>query len=336
MKYDGKMVRVKGVVQADFDSFFIRGDSCSSGIWLSYPTGTRSKSGPATVVTLQLASNATGTPGKERPAVALQRDAAFENFDNLLSVKAKTPGMCLGCVKNDVMATLTGRIDGTEDAGLKRDSAGKITGLDGFGNMNLYSVRMVLQSVADPTAKEIDFSKAPKIKDDNQGGGGKDYGAAIKKSEEAFGKTTPTAAQMQRALDAFGGPGVDNGVTVAFDGLANVPPGEGTKGAKASADGLLLTVRIDQDKLKGDALARAIAHQGEEVADLRESPAQSFMMLEQKAWQTTLLVVLGARQKSLTLPGAVVVWSEEWPQAERNQDASAALTTYLTDREQAP
>ena len=47
-QFDGKTVRVKGVVQADFDSFVMRGDSCSSMLWLSYPAGTKAKSGPAT------------------------------------------------------------------------------------------------------------------------------------------------------------------------------------------------------------------------------------------------------------------------------------------------
>ena len=267
----------------------------------------------------------------------MDRTPAFETFDSLLSVKVKTPGMCLGCVKNDVTATLIGRIDGTDNPGLQRSKDGKITGLDGFGNMNMYGVRMVLQSVTDPVAQEIDVSKLPKVNGDNPGGGGKDYMAIAKKSEDAFKTTSaPSVAQIQRAIDALGAPGADNGVTIAFDGLNDVPAGEGNKGPKASADGLLLTIHIDPDKLKGDALSRAIVHEGEEVADLREAPVQGFSAIEQKAWQTTLLVVIGARQKTLTLPGGVVLWSETWPEAERSQDAGTALSSYLSDREQAP
>ena len=44
-QFDGKTVRVKGVVQADFDSFVMRGDSCSSVLWLSYPAGDKDEVG---------------------------------------------------------------------------------------------------------------------------------------------------------------------------------------------------------------------------------------------------------------------------------------------------
>ena len=336
MKYDGKMVRVKGVVQADFDSFFIRGESCNSGIWLSYPAGTRARSGPAAGLTLQLAGNATATPVAPRPAVTLERNPAFETFDTLLSARVKTPGMCLGCVNNDVMATLTGRIDGTEDAGLKRDADGKITALTGFGNMSLWGVRMVLQSVADPTPKEIDFSAAPRVSGDNANSGGKDFIAATKKAEEAFGKGNDSALQIQRALDALGAPGVNNGVVIAFDNAAEIQTTEGVRSAATSPDGVLYTIHLDMEKLRGDALSRAIAHQGELVADLRGPSPTPYLALQQKAWQTVLIVTIGARQKTLTLPGGTVLWTEAWPQPERNANASAALNSYLINREQAP
>ena len=67
--------------------------------------------------------------------------------------------MCLGCARYEVTATFTGRLDTVDDPSLKRDSAGKIIGFGGFGNMNAYPARLVLQSVADVTPKEIDFSK---------------------------------------------------------------------------------------------------------------------------------------------------------------------------------
>ena len=336
-KFDGKVVKLTGVVQVGFDSFLMRGDTCSSSLWLSYPAGTKAKAGPATTITLQLASNATGTTGTARPAVTLERGPAFEQFDSLLAAKVKTPGMCLGCVKNNVKATLVGRVDGTVNAGLTRDAAGKVTSLDGFGNLNQYSARMVIQSVADVTAQEIDFSKLPKVKDDNQGGSGKDYLGATKKAEDAFAKGTDAPAQIDRSVAAFGAPGQANGVVVAFGGANEVPEGEGTKSAQSSPDGLLLTVHVDGDKLKGDALSRAMAHQGTEIVDVRATTgSKGYKDMQQEAWQTALLVTIGARQKSLTLPGAILFWNEGWTAEERSGKSSEALNQYLTDHEQTP
>lgn len=336
MKFDGKMVRVKGLVQVDFDSFIMRADSCSNALWLSYPAGTKAKSGPAAIVTMQLASNSTAKAGAARPAVTLEKNADFAQFDLLLSTKPKTTGMCLGCVKSDVMATLVGRIDGTENPGLTRDKSGAITALDGFGNMNQYMTRMVITQVSEVTAKEIDYSKTPKINDDNQGGSGKDYVAITKKAMDAFPKGTDAPTQIQVALDAYGVPGQDNGVTVAFGDTANVPDGDGTKSTKSSPDGLLLTARFDPDKLKGDSLSRAVAHEGAEIALLRDKQVMGCKEMESKAWNTALLVVIGAHQKTLTLPGGNVVWSDAWPMADRSNNAGAALTSYLDDRDQSP
>jgi hypothetical protein len=336
MKFDGKIVRLKGLVESDFDSFILRGDTCSSSLWLSYPAGTKAKSGPAAVVSLQLAANSTGTPGKPRPALTLEKNQDFLTFDMLLSTRPKTNGMCLGCVKNDVMATLEGRIDGTENAGLARDKDGKITGLDGFGNMNQYSARLVIQKVSEVSAKEIDYSKTPKVADDNPGANGKDYMALTKKAEDAFPKGTDAPTQIQQAIDAYGAPGQDNGVTVAFVDTGSIPDGEGTKSAKSSPDGLLLTVRFDGDKLKGDSLSRAAAHEGAVILALRDKQVQGCNAIEMKAWNTTLTVVIGSRQKTLTLPGGVVLWSESWTAAEKNGNAGSALTNYLDDRDESP
>ena len=67
--------------------------------------------------------------------------------------------MCLGCTRYTVTATLVGRLDSVADATLKRDASGKIVGFGGFGNMNAYPARLVLESVSDVTPKEIDYSK---------------------------------------------------------------------------------------------------------------------------------------------------------------------------------
>lgn len=333
-KFDGKTVRLSGIVQVGVDSFLMRGESCGDGLWLSYPAGTKAKSGPATVVILQMAANGTGTPGTVRPPVALQANADFDNFDKLLSDKVKTPGMCLGCVKNNVKATLVGRIDGTANPGITRDASGKITALDGFGNMNQYGARMVIESVSNVVAEPIDFSKAPKISGDNQGSGDKNYLGLLEKSEAAYPKGAPSIVQIQKAIDAYGKPGVDNGVTVAFGDTADVPAGEGTKAAQSAPGGLLVTVRFDPAKLKGQSLALAAAHDGSEIDALRGTETQSLAELERKSWQMILLVTIGSRQKSLTLPGGTVLWSEAWPAADRGPTAETTMQQYLIDHEE--
>jgi len=61
--FDGKMVRIKGTVVAGFDEFAIKDaadPNCGyqvNGIWLSYPQGSKAKSGPVAIVTAQPAHN---------------------------------------------------------------------------------------------------------------------------------------------------------------------------------------------------------------------------------------------------------------------------------------
>ena len=333
-KYDGQLVRMKGVVQSDFDELIVHGDTCDSSLWLSYPAGTKAKSGPAAVVTMRLAANSAASTAAARPAVALEKNADFTAFDTLLSAKVKLPGICLGCVKNDVQVTLVGRVDGSDDTGLTRDAAGKVTSLNGFGNLNAWPARLVLQSVSGSTAQEIDYSKIPKVKDDSQGSSDKDYAGLERKAEAAFPKGSDATVAIDRAMAAYGGPGVDNGVTIAFGATAEVP--EEGKSGKSSPDGLLFLVRFDMDKLKGDALSRAAAHEGSELASERETPVPSFATAEEKAWQAALLVTIGERGKSMTLPGGYLMWDDEWPAADKTQKATDALNAYVTTREESP
>ncbi len=147
--FDGKIVRIKGTATAGFDEFVIKDPSCKqavNAIWLAYPEGTKAKAGPAAVLTLQIAKNSPGTAAAPtRALVTLDKNKDFKQFDSLLATPYKSHGMCLGCGKYTVTATFVGRIDGTGIVGLKRDSSGKFISVSGFGNMNRYSARLVLQ-----------------------------------------------------------------------------------------------------------------------------------------------------------------------------------------------
>src|ERR1700688_4963376 len=58
--FDGKIVRIKGVVIAGFEEFAITGSGCNqivNAIWLAYPEGTKGKAGPVAFLRLQLDRN---------------------------------------------------------------------------------------------------------------------------------------------------------------------------------------------------------------------------------------------------------------------------------------
>src|ERR1700734_1697012 len=180
--FDGKIVRIKGTVLAGCDQFAIKDaadPNCGfpvNTIWLESPQGTKGKAGPVAIVELQPAKNFSGQyTAPTRTPVTLDKGKDFKQFDSLLSqAHQKTTSMCLGCSRYEVTATLIGRLDSVDDATLKRDASGKIVGFGGFGNMNAYPARLVLQSVSDVTPKEIDYSK----NDDETKGTGGDGGRA--------------------------------------------------------------------------------------------------------------------------------------------------------------
>src|SRR5215467_10478435 len=190
--FDGKIVRVKGTVSAGFDEFVLKDAGCNqsiNAIWLAYPPGTKGKAGPTAFVQLQLArNNPAATSNANRSPVKIDKNKEFKQFDSLLSTPYKSGGMCLGCTRYTVTATLVGRLDGVKEAGVTRDSAVKFVNANGFGNLNLYRARLVLQTVADISPKEIDYSRVSSTtKDDSEReSGGGDPVAAAHQAARAF------------------------------------------------------------------------------------------------------------------------------------------------------
>jgi hypothetical protein len=336
--FDGKTVRVKGTVSTGFDEFVLKDAACNqpiNAIWLAYPPGTKGKAGPAAFVQLQLGrNNPAATDSAKRSPVKIERNKDFKQFDSLLSTPYKSGGMCLGCTRYTVTATLVGRLDGVKQAGLARDSTGKFVSASGFGNLNLYRARLVLQAVADVSPKEVDYSRVSSAtKDDSERESGSgDPVAAGHQAARAFGADSQAGKEVERAAAAFGKEGEDNGVDVGFGTPNEVPEGDGVKAGKDSPDGVLFNCIFDMDRLKGDALARAITHVGTHIADLRDSgslpPAYN---LEYRAWQTTVLSAVAFQQKTLTAPGGYLLWNSSWPAAERNKLMEEGITSLLTD-----
>jgi len=348
--FNGKIVRVKGTVSAGLDTFLIKGDGCGhkvNGIWLSYPDGTKAKSGPAAMVQIQAASNFTGNAPvvQQTPVTLDKKDKEFKQFDSLLSTPSKGNGMCLGCIRYEVSATLVGRLDGIENASLERDKAGKITGIGGFGNLNAFKTRLVLQSVSDVTPKEIDYSKVIEASkgEPNFGagpgpGGEIDPFAAAHKSAAGFGANNPAGVQLERAVAAYGNQkDKNNSVTVSYGAISEAAAKYDTKGTANSPDGLLFNCFFNKNRLPGDALTRAVVHIGEHIADARNPGAElegaGLYELEYKGWVETIIDGVTASQKTLSAPGGYVLWNLAVPLADRDSSLNAALMEFLSKEE---
>lgn len=336
--FNGKTVRIKGTVVADFAQFVIKGEGCGqkvNGIWLSYPEGTKGKAGPAAVLEYQAARNFTGTlANAERTPVQLDKSKDFKQFDSLLSAQYKSTGICLGCAKNVVNATLVGRLDGVASAGLRRDKAGKILSVSGFGNLNAYSARLVLQSVADVAAQAVDYAKiTAATKDETVAETTADPVATAHTAAKALGAGNALGDQVERAANAFGKPGEDNGAVIGF-GIANEAIAKSeAKGEKDSPDGVLFNCSFDKNRLKGVALSLAIVYAGTQIADLRSTQPvvekQDTFDLVNHAWQNTAVLAIANGLKTLTLPGGYLAWNLAWTPTDRDKNLNEALTAYL-------
>ncbi len=326
--FDGKFVRIKGTAVAGFGEFAINGSGCNqavNAIWLAYPEGSKGKAGPATFLRLQLAKNNPAVINSvSRATVTLDKNKDFKEFDKLLSTPAKTEGLCPGCVKFSVNATFVGRLDGTKDIGLQRDAAGKAIGVSGFGNLNRYSARLVLQSVSEITPQEIDYAK-----------GGDAAPADATPGSHQFVPGYPTADQAKRAVAAFGGPGEQNGVEVGFGTANEVPKNDSAKSTADSPDGIVFDVTIDGDRLKDTLMQIAMAHQGTHIADIRSTEPGFATLplygLEFRAWQTCVISAIGGKAKSLVLPGGYVIYNQVWPKADLGKNVNNGISEFLAN-----
>jgi hypothetical protein len=343
--FDGKIVRIKGTAEAGFDQFIVKDSSpCGfpvDGIWLSYPPGTKGKAGPAVMLQVQPAHNFAGTyTAPTRTPVELDKSKDFKQFDNLLSQPHnKGGGMCLGCSRYAVTATLVGRLDGVESASLQRDKAGKIIGFGGFGNMNAYPARLVLQSVADVTQKELDYSKSDALTKDTpappaDNGGYFDLLAAAEKSIAALAGV-PAGAQVEKDVAVFGKKGEHTGVSIIYATTNEASPKDEAPGAKDSPDGILFNCIVYQSRLDQTETTRAVIHMGQHVSDLRSpqpgnEDAPPFV-LEYNGWMMTAAAAISSGDKFLTMPGGYLLWNLTWKPEERNSNMGDTLKKFLSN-----
>jgi hypothetical protein len=368
--FDGKIVRIKGTVFAGLDEFAIKDatdPNCGftvNAIWLDYPPGTKGKAGPAAMLTIQPAKNFTGTiTPPTRAAVTLDKSKDFKQLDSLLAQKhEKGLDMCMGCTRYEVTATLVGRLDGVADATVKRDAAGKIVGFGGFGNMNAYPARLVLESVTDVTPKEIDFSKndaetaggaaaGAYVANPYGGGAGYDGGsmaggggggidlkgaiAAVQKGADAAA-ASPAKDAEEKAAEVYGKPSDHPTGVYVSNGAANeASPNDENLGTKDSPDGVLFNCTFNSDRLQGDSLTRAVLHMGEHVSELRNpAPGNATApayVLESDAWVVTSVGAAFAGQKFLSLPGGYLIWDSSWAVADRTDKMTSTLKDFLNN-----
>jgi hypothetical protein len=347
---NGKIVRIKGTVVAGFDEFVIKDatdPNCGypvNAIWLAYPPGTKGKAGPAAMLQIQPARNFTGkfTPPVRNP-VTLDKSKDFKQFDSLLAQKhEKGADMCLGCTRYEVTATLVGRLDSVADTALQRDASGKIVGFGGFGNMNAYPARLVLESVTDVTPKEVDYSKNDEetkgTPTGTPAGTSSDLLAAIvaaQKNADGIAAGAPKDA-AQKAAAVYGKAGDHPTGVFASYGTANeASPKDEELGAKDSPDGVLFNCTFSSDRLQQDSLTRAVLHIGEHVSELR-SPAPGHesvpaYVLESDAWVLTAVSSVFGGQRFLTLPGGYLIWNSSWPGDVRNAKMADTLNDFLNN-----
>jgi hypothetical protein len=314
--FDGKMVRLTGTVIAGFDEFVVKDAACGltiNSIWITYPEGAKAKAGPAAMLTLQLAKNSPGEQAAPiRAPVTLEANKDFKHFDALLTALPKTSGQCLGCARSIVTATLTGRIDAVDKPALEK-SGKMFTAVRGFGNLNRYPARIVLQSVSNVTATDIDYSRPAPLGD----------------GEVELGLSADLPA---RAANAFGAEEEENGVGVSSSISDTLRKDDGAKGTVDSPDGLLLAAYLNAERLKGSAMNDALAHIGTHIADLREDPnGRSLPKLEAHAWSSTVLAAVNQKEKTLTLPGGYLLWNDSWSESERQKALLGALSGFLSE-----
>jgi hypothetical protein len=345
--FDGKIVRIKGIAVASYDSFVIKdAEVCGfpvDGIWLEYPAGTKGKAGPVALVTAEPARNYAGPyKAPTRAAVVLDKSKDFKTFDSLLSTPRRGMGMCLGCVKSTASATFVGRLDSVADVSLKRDKDGKVIDFGGFGNMNAYPARLVLQSVSDITPKDVDYSKQDSVYTGQRGGPGGFGGppqtgmfdAVAAAQELAAGMSgMPAADTVKKDVAMFPKSGDHNGVVITYNPANELPKEEVS--TKDAPDGVQYNVFINLDRLDRDAQKLTIIHAGQHVADLKTpvagSEGEPMFVAEYNAWTMTVLGAAMSQQKTLGLSGGYLLWNGTWPEGERNDNIDKALRAFLAN-----
>jgi hypothetical protein len=121
-----------------------------------------------------------GDPESHESREKLLKDESFKRFEQYTRAtyrKVGGKGICEQCPKYEVEAKLTGRLDVAPDTipegqwkdklGMLHDQSGKFVGKAGFGHPPIQKYRLVIESVAEVTARDLPKPK-PSNSDDSK------------------------------------------------------------------------------------------------------------------------------------------------------------------------
>ncbi len=343
--FDGKTVRIKGTAVTGLDQFVLNDGDCGkqvNSIWLAWPQGAKAKSGPLAMLELEPAHNFAGTVAPAtRAAVTLQKDKTFRQFDSALAQQHRTAaGLCLACPKYDVQATITGRLDAVDDAAVRREN-GKIAGLGGFGNANAYAARLVIQSVADVTPREIDYSRIDSMTKQESSQAQMQPqqmppSDPLLTAQKLAGSLAPSpvTTQIQKDIDLLGRPKETTGVLVGFGAVDEISAGAAAAASMDSPDGVQYICTFNRDRLPDQELSMALLHLAQHISDIRNpQPGNDnapLYIAENNAWAVTATMAVAAGDRYLTLPGGYLMWDASWPDADKVDNMVSALDDFLS------
>jgi len=76
-------------------------------------------------------------------------------------------------------------------------------------------------------------------------------------------------------------------------------------------------------------LQLALSHLGTHIADLRSPSILPAYGIEFRGWQTTLLAAVGAKTKTVMMPGGYVLFKQGWSSAELGKNANDGIAGFL-------
>jgi RHS repeat-associated protein len=186
----------------------------------------------------------------------------------------------------------------------------------------------------------------------------------LQKARDSFKEGSAEYNRLDRAFNAYGTKGVDNGVTIAFGATKDGAPAATSIGLKADPTGAKLTtddnptgqdtvVTIDPAKNKSsDDYVSAIGHEGSHVADGSDlvralptdltSPAAQAILngplnltkyaTETRAYEVDSFIGQGRGAGTLTVgTGKYEIWNSGWSAADRATKRSAGIDKVLAD-----
>ncbi len=227
--------------------------------------------------------------------------------------------------------------------------------MSGFGNLNDYPARLTLESVADVTPEEINYSAsdaAVKKAQPNSTGESDMWRAMAtdqgfsEGSDQAQRSLDPIATSQKLVAALAPSPAADqikadvallpkgkeqNGVTIGY-GTADEAPAV-AQGTADSPDGVLYICTFNRDRLPDLALTFALLRALQSVSDIRNphpgSENAPLYFFEKNASTVTAISAEAAGTRYLTLPGGYLIWNVDWPDALKVGNTESAINEFL-------